>query len=163
MELTESHHAIGAQVRQRLLNLETALTEEISAGRMQAIDCNSGLEHQFAPGVYMRTLKISKGTLIVGKIHKHQHPNILSKGEVLVLTEGGGLEHLIGPVQMISPAGTKRAVYALEDTVWTTIHLTDETDLEKIEAHVIAPSFEDYKTFLLESEPMKTKQLQVAA
>jgi hypothetical protein len=32
-------------------------------------------------------------------------------------------------------------VYALEDTVWTTIHITEETDLDKIEDYVIAKDY----------------------
>ena len=34
-------------------------------------------------------------------------------------------------------------MYALEDTVWTTIHVTEETDLEKIEDYVIAKSYDE--------------------
>lgn len=148
-------------IREKLVSLESALRDEINKGHIQEVDCDEGLDHQFAPGVYMRTLNIKQGTLIIGKIHKHEHPNILSKGEVLVLTESGGVEHLTGPVQMISPAGTKRAVYALQDTVWTTIHLTDETDLKKIEDKVIAPSFDAYQNFLLENS-MNKDQLKVS-
>jgi len=159
--ITEQHREIAAQVRSRLMNLEATLRQEIDAGTMVEFD-GGVLDHQFAPGVYMRTLSFKAGSLLVGKIHKHAHPNILSKGEVLVLTEGGGLEHLVGPVQMISPAGTKRAVYAIQDTVWTTIHITDETDLEKIEDYVIAPTYEAYETFSLEGETMN-KQIEVVA
>lgn len=148
--ITEQHREIAQQVRTRLMNLEATLRHEIDAGTMVEFD-GGVLDHQFAPGVYMRTLSFKAGSLLVGKIHKHAHPNILSKGEVLVLTEGGGLEHLVGPVQMISPAGTKRAVYALQDTVWTTIHCnpTDTQDLELIENEVIAKTFEEYEQFSL--------------
>jgi hypothetical protein len=50
---------------------------------------------------------------------------------------------------MVSEPGTKRAVYAETDVVWTTIHPTEETDLEKIEEEVIAKTFQEYNTFLL--------------
>ena len=106
------------------------------------------LQHVFAPGAYARTIFIPAGSVIVGKIHKHQHLNILSMGHVTVFTEGGGEEDLQGPLTMVSPAGTKRAVYAHTDTVWTTIHLTNETDLEKIEDHVIAKTYEEYEQFV---------------
>lgn len=105
------------------------------------------LQHVFAPGAYARTIFIPAGSVIVGKIHKHQHLNILSMGHVTVFTEGGGEEDLQGPLTMVSPAGTKRAVYAHTDTVWTTIHLTNETDLAKIEEHVIAKTYEEYEQF----------------
>lgn len=105
------------------------------------------LKHSFAPGVYVREIFIPKGTCVVGKIHKHKHPNILLSGEVLVITEFGGREHLKAPLSMISEAGTKRVVYAIEDTTWITIHATCETDLEKIEDFVIAKTYEEFEEF----------------
>jgi hypothetical protein len=30
-----------------------------------------------------------------------------------------------------------------EDTIWTTVHATDETDLEKLEEEIIAKTFEE--------------------
>ena len=106
------------------------------------------LVHSFAPGIYVRQISIPAGTLIVGKIHKHEHPNFLLKGKVSVFTESGGVEELEAPLQMISPAGTKRIVYSHTDVVWTTIHATNETDLEKIEEETIAESFEEYEKFI---------------
>lgn len=154
-EITEQHREIAVVVRAELMKLEAAMKREIAEGRLEAFDSNANLQHVFAPGAYGRTLSFPKGTVIVGKIHKHAHLNILSKGDVLVLTESGGLERLVGPLTMVSPPGTKRAVYALEDTVWTTVHLTDETDLEKIEDHVIAKTYEAYEQFALEGSAMK--------
>jgi hypothetical protein len=162
-EVTPDHRQIAAVVRQRLMGLQQSMTTEIEAGRLEPFDFDVNLQHVFAPGAYGRTLSFPKGTLIVGKIHKHAHLNVLSKGDVLVLTESGGLERMVGPLTMVSPPGTKRAVYALEDTVWTTVHLTDETDLEKIEDHVIAKTYEEYEMFkLAEGNEMKQITTEVA-
>jgi hypothetical protein len=100
------------------------------------------LKHHFAPGCYAREIFIPKGTLVIGKIHKHSHLNIISKGSVMVATEFGPLE-FSAPHTFVSEVGVKRAVYALEDTIWTTIHVTDETDLDKIEDYVIAKSYDE--------------------
>ena len=100
------------------------------------------LKHTFADGVYVREIFIPQGALIVGKIHRHSHPNFLLSGDVSVLTEEG-VKRMQGPVSMISPAGTKRVVYAHSDSVWVTVHATDETDLEKIEDVVIAKEYTD--------------------
>lgn len=134
--------------RRKLYELQAATAQ------IQPVECP--LQHSFIDGVYVRTIFIPAGTVIVGKIHKHSHANILSKGEVSVMTEEGGVQRLVGPLTMTSPAGCKRAVYAHTDTTWTTIHRTDETDLEKIEGYVIAPTYEDYERFkLAEGEAMK--------
>ena len=101
------------------------------------------LKHSFTDGMYVREIFIPKGTVLVGKIHRHDHPNFLMSGIVDVVTEDGGIERLKAPLSMISPAGTKRAVYAIEDTVWITVHATNETDLEKIEKEVITENYKE--------------------
>ena len=71
--------------------------------------------------------------------------NFISKGKVTVVTEFGQ-KHLEAPCTFVSEIGLKRAVYAEEDTLWTTVHLTEhghEDDLSKIEDEVIAPSYEN--------------------
>lgn len=99
------------------------------------------VHHHFAPGVYMRELRIPKGACLTGKIHRTAHLNILVKGDISVLTEHG-VVRLIAPAVISSSPGIKRAGYAHEDTIWITVHPTHETDLQKLEAELIAPSFE---------------------
>jgi quercetin dioxygenase-like cupin family protein len=141
-------------IRQKLYQLQESVGREL-----EPVECP--LQHVFAPGAYARTMFIPAGTVIVGKIHKHAHLNILSQGTVCVKTETEGDRELTGPLTMVSPPGTKRAVYAVTDAVWTTIHLTNETDLEKIEGEVIAPTFEDYEQFLLGENAMN--KIEVSA
>lgn len=98
------------------------------------------ITHFFAPGVYVRQMLIPKDMVVVGKIHKTKHVSIISCGKVSVTTEGG-TETIEGPYTFINEPGDKRAVYAHEDTIWTTIHPTEETDLTKIEDEVIAKDY----------------------
>jgi hypothetical protein len=102
--------------------------------------------HYFSQGVYAREITIPKDSWLTGKIHKYAQLNILSKGELSVLTEDG-FKRVRAPFTIVSPPGTKRAAFTHEETVWTTIHGTDETDLEKIEAHFIAQTEEEYLAF----------------
>ena len=99
------------------------------------------LIHTFAEGCYVREIFIPAGSFLTGKIHKHAHPNFLMQGKVIVVTEQGGRAYLEAPLSMISHAGTKRAIYALTDTIWITVHVTQETDLDKIEDYVIAKDY----------------------
>jgi len=48
---------------------------------------NKGTPH----GTYARELFIPKGTVLTGKIHKFEQINIMSKGDISVLTEDGRL------------------------------------------------------------------------
>lgn len=102
------------------------------------------LKHTFPQGFYVREIFLPKGTLLVGKIHRHEHPNFLMSGDVSVLTEEGP-KRIKGPCSMVSPAGTKRIVYAHEDTVWVTVHLNPDnlTDLKALEELIIAKNYEE--------------------
>ncbi len=113
------------------------------------------VKHYFSDGVYARELFIPKGTLLTGKIHKYPQLNIMSQGDMSVLTEDG-IVRVQAPFTIVSPPGTKRIAYAHEDTIWTTIHGTEETDLEKIESHYIAETDAEYTAFL---ERTKTKEI----
>ncbi len=109
-------------------------------------DLDFPVEHFFAPHVYARQMMLPEGGLIVGKIHKHSHVNIISKGHCYVLTDNGAVE-LKAPCTFISEAATKRVVLVIEETMWTTIHATDETDLDRIEKYVIAETYDDTNIF----------------
>ena len=89
------------------------------------------LKHYFADGLYAREMFMPAGVILTGAVHKTNHICILSKGRVRVASEAGPIE-LVAPATIVSPPGTKRAIYALEDSVWTNIHATNETDLDKI-------------------------------
>jgi hypothetical protein len=135
-------------IREKIINFEKAIVD--TEGSFKGDNEACPLKHSFADGIYVREIFIPKGMFIVGKIHKHSHPNFLMRGEVDVVTESGGSEKLIGPCSMISVAGTKRMLYAVTDLVWITVHSnpTNTQDIKKLEEIVIADSFEDYQKFI---------------
>ena len=144
------------EIRKEILHLEDAMRKRPDV--LIGDNPQFPLKHTFAPGVYVREIFIPKGSLIVGKIHKHGHLNVVSKGRVLVVTEFEEIEIDASkePYTFTSEPGTKRVVYTLEDTVWTTVHLTEETDLEKIENEIIA---KDYNDFDLLDNQTKCKEI----
>lgn len=123
--------------REQIMALQALMVKEFP----QDWEADFPVVHTFAPGLYARQMTIPKGGVIIGKIHRHAHVNTISKGRVWVVTEFAK-EELSAPITFVSKPGTKRVVMAQEETVWTTYHPTDETDLEKIEQHVIAPTYE---------------------
>lgn len=108
------------------------------------------LTHRFADGLYSRELFIPKGSLITGKIHKFEHLSFFTKGEITLMTEADGVRRLKAPMTLISKPGTKRIFFTHEDTIWTTVHATREVDVETLEAHLVAETFEEFELFLLE-------------
>lgn len=126
------------RVRQNIVQLESNLRHLQTEHQLPAIECP--LTHIFAPGLYGRQILIPQDTLVVGKIHRHAHLLFIMKGRVLVATEEGPKSYE-GPVMLVSKAGTKRVIYAYDETVWATVHLTNQTDLDKIEEELIAPDY----------------------
>ena len=108
------------------------------------------VQHNISDGVYAREAFLPKGSIVVGKIHKHGHLNIISRGKVQVLTEFG-VQEMEGPLTFKSLPGTKRVVKVLEDTQWTTIHLnpTNTQDLSELEDDIIASSYEELEGEIL--------------
>lgn len=94
--------------------------------------------HTFAEGLYARQITIPAGTAVTGKLHRTGHLNFLMSGEIEVWTEEG-MRRLRGPQMIVSHPGTKRVGYAFTDTVWITVHATEETDIAAIENQLIQP------------------------
>ncbi len=115
------------------------------------------VQHHFAPGVYMRQMDVAAGTLVVSKMHRTEHMNILLKGSLTVATEDG-IQLMTAPCVLKSMPGTKRIGYFHEDSSWITVHPTEEIDLEKIEQQVIVPD-EEIDQFLA-SLPGKVKEIE---
>ena len=115
------------------------------------------VQHHFAPGVYMRQMDAAGGTLVVSKMHRTEHMNILLKGSLTVATEDG-IQLMTAPCVLKSMPGTKRIGYFHEDSSWITIHPTSDTDLEKIEQQVIVP--DDEIDQFLASLPNRLKEIE---
>ena len=95
-------------------------------------------EHYFSPGMYCRKVTRPAGTLIVGKVHKEPHFFMCTKGEILAWSETGMRRLQAGDVIESKP-GTKRVTMAIVDSIGMTVHKTDKTDLDEIEAELIEP------------------------
>lgn len=104
-----------------------ALEREIQ--RLPQVDCP--VRHYFAPGMAAREMTIPAGVVITGAVHRHEHLCTVSKGRIIVSTDEG-MKELEAPCTIVSKPGAKRVGYAIEETVWTTYHATDTTDIDKL-------------------------------
>lgn len=104
-----------------------ALEREIQ--KLPQVDCP--IRNYFAPGMYAREMTIPAGVVVTGAVHRHEHLCTVSKGRLMVSTDEG-MKEVSAPCTLVSAAGTKRVGYALEETVWTTYHVTNKTDLDDI-------------------------------
>ncbi len=104
------------------------------------------VKNYFSKDVYAREITIPEGVILTGEIHKYSQLNILSKGCMSVLTEDG-IKKVNAPFTVVSPAGTKRIAYTHSECVWTTIHGTDETDIDIIRSKFIAKDEQEWLDF----------------
>lgn len=125
-----------AEVEKNIINMDNSYV-----GKETEIICP--LKHSFGDGCYIREIFNPKGALIVTKIHKKTHPFFLLEGSLMIAT-GKGVEVIKAPYQGMTKAGTKRAIYALEDVKFITVHVTDKTDLDEIEKEIISKNFKEF-------------------
>lgn len=101
------------------------------------------LQQFFGNGVYMRQVFLPAGSMAAGRIHKRPCWNVLLLGEIEVATEDG-VRLMVAPSVFESPAGIKRAVRAISDTIWLTVHAYDgeERDGDTMADLLTVPSYE---------------------
>ena len=116
-----------------------ALEAAMLSGEIRAVDLP--LVHRWTPGLYIRQIFMPAGTLLTSKIHKTEHPYVVTKGRVSVYIPGVGVQELAAGHFGITKPGTRRVLYIHEDTTWITFHpnVDDEEDLAVIEQRLIEP------------------------
>lgn len=105
---------IATSISERLDLLEATMQQ------LPEVECE--LEHVFTPGLYSRAIYMPQGTLIVSRIHKTKHQFNISSGVCAVKNNDGEWEILEAPYNGVTEAGTRRVLYIIENTLWTTYH-----------------------------------------
>lgn len=108
------------------------------------------VNHHFSGGVYVREMLIPKGTIAIGKIHKTDHLNIVTMGEMLLCTALRKL-HITAPYTFETKAGEQKIACALQDTVIVNTIRTDSLNPEEIESEVVCTEYNDNLTKQLNS------------
>lgn len=111
------------------------LEEVMLSGPQAQVDVRHYLTNS---GVYAREMIMPKDLTVTGKAKKEDYLTVLSAGVVTERT-ASGIKHYKAPCIIISEPGIKRALYAHELSVLTTIHHTEHTDLEAIEDDILVP------------------------
>ena len=99
--------------------------------------------HDFADGVYARSLLLPAGSLLTGKIHKTRHFFVVMSGSCTVVDSDGVRKLLVAPYLGVTEPGVKRAVHVHEDCIWTTFHRTDSTNPDDIERDLTTNDFDE--------------------
>lgn len=113
------------------------LIDAIEAGIASENQVSCPVKDLFTPGLYSREVFIPAGTYLTSKIHKTEHPYVVSLGKISVFTEEDGEVLIEAPFRGVTKPGTRRVLYAHTDVIWTTWHVTDKTTVEEVEDEII--------------------------
>ena len=110
---------------------------------------NFPLKHTFADGIYVRQMDMKAGSAVIGAIHNHLHVWFLLTGHLAVTTEDA-IEEFIAPCYVVAKPGSKRVIYAVEDSIFVNIHKNPENtkDIEKLETEIVSLTFKDYEKYI---------------
>jgi hypothetical protein len=92
----------------------------------------SGRHSEFGCHMYSREMRLTKGALIVGKIHNFPTMNILMTGKIAVMSDSG-MRVLEAPQTFMSEPGVQRVGFVLEDCVWVNVFLTHKAGEEHLD------------------------------
>lgn len=98
--------------------------------RVHGLKAELPLAHFHTDGLYARELVLPKGTFAIGEIQKFPHVSVISKGEISMLNEDGGVTRVKAPCTIVSKPGVRKCGFAHEDTVWTTVHNMSSCGIE---------------------------------
>ena len=118
---------------------KSQLLDELEVALAQMPRVELPVTHRFTEGMYIREIKIPAGTMLTSMVHKTEHPFVISDGVIKVTSDNEGSVIYEAPYTGITKPNTRRALHALTDVVWTTFHVTDETDVEKICEEILEP------------------------
>ena len=138
--------AIDTAVKAKFATATKALNARMQASGVAMSDAeqkaHNPVTHDFGDGVYIRRIVMPAGQVIVSRVHKRKHPFFILRGAISVLTEDGE-EFLEAPHHGMTPAGTQRVLFTHEETEFVTVHATELTDPDEIEAELTAEDFND--------------------
>lgn len=128
-----------AENRARIHSLESCLLEQEQV--------EIPVRHEFCGGLYAREIRIPKGTIMTGRIHKFDHFDVMISGDMTVSSDSGEVVRLKGYNLFKGFAGKKRAGYAHEDTVWVTFHDAPERPPEHMIDYLTTATYEELDEF----------------
>ena len=134
------------ETRSKILTLEKELMKYVDGENVVAGDTKIfPLKHTFTDGIYIRQMSMQKGSAVIGKIHKNPHVWFLLSGSLSIATETSS-EDYEAPCYVEAPAGSKRVIFAHEDSVWVNVYPnpTNTRDLKKLEETIIVENYDKF-------------------
>ena len=89
--------------------------------------------------VYVREVRMKKGTFAVGHHQNFKHLNVFVQGKVQMLNDDGSYTILEAPMTFVGEPGRKVG-YILEDVIWRNVYRIGDRDVAALEALLLTKS-----------------------
>jgi hypothetical protein len=132
--------------REGILAMEESLRQAFDSDQSGEWEESFPCVHRFSLGIYCREIHIPAGHIVIGKLHKFEHLNVISQGHVTCLTEFG-IEEYRAPYTFISRPGVKRVVYAHENTIWAGFFPAETTNPDDVEDKIICKNYAEFDSY----------------
>lgn len=106
------------------------------------------INHYQTEDLYGRRCRIKAGTVGATLVHKYDHIAICLQGTVVLVDQNGDKTTVTAPDIVITKKGTQRAVLAITDVDWVTVHHTEHRDLGTIEDALGYKTMREYQAIL---------------
>tara|TARA_R100000995_G_scaffold48719_1_gene23378 strand:- start:2763 stop:3236 length:474 start_codon:yes stop_codon:yes gene_type:complete len=109
----------------------------------------SKMKHTFVDQIYVRQMEMKKDSLVVGAIHNHLHVWFLLTGNLTIATSKK-VEEYIAPCYVVAQPGSKRVIYANEDSIFVNIHKnpSNTKDMKELEKDIVSLNKEQYNEYI---------------
>ena len=103
------------------------------------------IKHSFADQIYVRQMNMKADQVIVGAIHNHQHVWFLLTGHVSINNNGEVIDY-VAPCYTTSEPGSKRVIYAHEDSIFVNVHKNplNVKDIKELEEEIVSMNIEEF-------------------
>jgi quercetin dioxygenase-like cupin family protein len=104
--------------------------------------------HYQTDELYGRRLIVPTGTVFTTKVHKSDHIAICLRGHIIVHTADGLRFEVRAPDVFITPKGTQRFIYVVDEVEWMTVHACKEQAIDRVEKALVCETMEEYNRLL---------------
>ena len=131
-----------------IVKLKQSMESAINSGELEQV--KFPLEHLFTSTQYARRIFVPAGATVITAVHKSEHITVALKGHCVVVDEHGDRHDMVAPSVFVTTPGTQRAVYAVTDTEWLTVHHYEDEDksLETVEKKLVCDNMQQYENLL---------------
>lgn len=116
------------------------------------VEITGEVEHHQTEDLYGRHFKAPKGTMLTTRVHKQDHVSVMLKGVIIVRDQDNNLTTITAPCVFTTKAGTQRAMYAVEDFEFLTVHHHTNQNLDTVKDDLTCDNIDEYKQLLIGRE-----------